>query len=76
MKAPLRSCFAQFLLLLFVSFPAIAQVNVLTYQRHNRRTGMNTNETILTPANVNSSTFGKLFSYALDGQVYAQQMYV
>ena len=53
-----------------------AQVNVTTYHNDNARTGQNTQETILTPANVNSSQFGKLFSVTLDGWAYAQPLYL
>ena len=60
----------------FASLPAAAQVSVWTYHYDNHRTGLNTNETILNLTNVNSSTFGKLISYAVDGCVYAQPLYV
>ena len=53
-----------------------ARANVLTYHNDNARTGQNLLETILTPANVNSSQFGKLFTMAVDGKVDGQPLYV
>lgn len=47
-----------------------------THRNDNMRTGRNLNETVLTPSNVNSSQFGQLFSYALDGLPQASPLYV
>jgi hypothetical protein len=49
---------------------------VLTSQYDNARTGANLHETVLIPQNVNAGQFGKLFSFPVDGDVYAQPLYV
>jgi hypothetical protein len=48
---------------------------VLTYHNDVMRTGENRNETILSPSNVNPSSFGEQFSIPVDGNIYAQPLY-
>jgi hypothetical protein len=54
----------------------VAQVNVLTSNYGNDRTNANLQETILTTSNVGPGTFGKIGAYAVDGNIYAQPLYV
>jgi len=53
-----------------------AAVDVVTYHNDLARTGQNLEEGILTTSNVNSSTFGKLFSAAVDGVIDAEPLYL
>jgi hypothetical protein len=57
-----------------VSFAQQYYVTTSMYDTH--RTGWNSSETILTPANVNSSSFGLQHSIVLDGNVYAQPLVI
>jgi hypothetical protein len=49
---------------------------VVTSQYDNARTGANLNETTLTPRNVNLQHFGKIFTLHVDGDIYAQPLFL
>jgi hypothetical protein len=51
-------------------------IDVVTYHYDNLRTGQNTSEMTLSPANVNQARFGKLGEFPVDGLVDAQPLLV
>jgi hypothetical protein len=52
----------------------LMSVNVTTFHYDNSRDGANTDETTLTLSNVNKNSFGKVASFAVDGQIYTQPL--
>ena len=61
---------------LTVTPPPAAGTDVTTYHNDSARTGQNLTETKLTPANVNSQTFGLLRNLSVDGKVDAEPLYL
>ncbi len=55
---------------------APANTAVVTFKNDISQSGQNPYETTLTTSNVNSASFGKRVSYPVDGQVYAQPLFV
>jgi hypothetical protein len=51
-------------------------VNVTTYHNDNARTGRNISEKELSPATVGKATFGRKFRLGVDGDVYAQPLFL
>ena len=63
-----------FVLLLTCSVVARADVSVLTHHNNLSHTGANLEETALTTNNVNTNTFGLLYTRPVDDQIYAQPL--
>ncbi|HVJ06378.1 MAG TPA: hypothetical protein VM578_11955 [Candidatus Saccharimonadales bacterium] len=59
-----------------VTVPIIQGLHYTTWKNDLARTGQQRSEILLTPANVNATTFGLKFSAALDGMVFAQPLYM
>lgn len=59
---------------LTVSVASPSAVNITTFHVDTNRSGLNANETSLTPANVSPSGFGKLFSYTIQGYAYGEPL--
>lgn len=55
---------------------AASQTNVVTFRDDAGRTGQDLTESVLTPANVNSTSFGLLRVLSVDGKVDAQPLYL
>src|SRR6185312_11371677 len=68
--------FAMALMGMMVFPPEASATDWLTYHFNSARDGANTNEVVLTPANVNTNNFFKLFTYTVDAEVYAQPLYM
>ena len=61
---------------LLAAAPALGGVDVLVGRYDLRGSGANLRENVLNTANVNPARFGKLFSYEIEGAIYAQPLVV
>jgi hypothetical protein len=63
-------------IVVFIVLMPSHKVNILTNRYDTNRTGANIRETVLNTANVNPTQFGKVFTRAVVGDIYAQPLYV
>jgi PQQ-like domain len=69
-------CLTLLLMCTLLPSSSFAQIPFATGRGDNARSNSNTNETLLTPTNVNKNSFGRLFSFPVDYVVMAQPLYV
>jgi Bacterial Ig-like domain (group 1) len=74
--APARNLCLTLVVVCSAFLSSFAQQPFLTSRADISRSGANTNETLLTPANVSKNSFGRLFSFPVDYVVMAQPLYV
>src|SRR4051794_3631501 len=67
--------FSHFLVVAVLAGAAVPS-SITTSQYDNARSGATVSESVLSPQNVNVRQFGKLWSLPVDGDVYAQPLYV
>jgi environmental stress-induced protein Ves len=60
----------------FTASATIDVVNQVHWKNSSNGTGLQSSESQLTPANVNSNTFGQVWSATVDGGVWAQPLYM
>ncbi len=75
-RSHLASAFLVLVVCLLSCAFAFGQAQVLTEHNDVSRSGANTGETVLTTANVNFNTFGKLFTQNVDGFIVGQPLYL
>jgi outer membrane protein assembly factor BamB len=73
---PRNLCLTLCLVCIVLLSTSFAQPPIPTSRADNARDGANTNETLLTPANVNKNNFGRLFRFPVDYVVMAQPLYM
>ena len=59
-----------------VNASSTGSTDVVTHHYNVSRSGVNSTETVLTPSNVNSATFGKVGEFTISGQVDGQALFV
>lgn len=75
-RRSISSAFRLLALAVWLTIAVRAQTTVLTYHDNNARTGADLTETQLTPGHVTAGAFGLLARDRVDGDIYAQPLYL